>query len=216
MLQHEVDELWRVLVSAASDPAFQNTICVFDALDECCTSHRERLIAKLEDLRRSTIANHKAWVKFLVTGCPNDDIQTIQELAESLGLSSNMQQQLEQQSFQMKHRTYLWLHLTRYIRDSLRPDEEMIRLLPPSVTAAYQRSSPAFHLAKQIHFEEMAMALGLAVSPKYGLAKDAGLDPTGLGQKMRRLCELFVFVQNSRIDLIHQTAKELPILFLSK
>ncbi|KAI7970526.1 hypothetical protein EIK77_008783 [Talaromyces pinophilus] len=32
-IQYEVDDLWRVFMAAMSDPAFRNTICVFDALD---------------------------------------------------------------------------------------------------------------------------------------------------------------------------------------
>lgn len=43
----------------------------------------------------------------------------------------------------MEHRMYLWLHLaindirTTY-EESLRPDEESIPLIPPSVDAAYK------------------------------------------------------------------------------
>lgn len=209
-LQHEVDELWRVLMSAASDPAFQNTICIFDT---------NRLRGEDENLKIRGEIDHVIKLK-------------VQELTESLELSPSMQQKLEQQLLRMEHRTYLWLHLAindvqDTFRNSLQPNEETIRLLPPSVTAAYQKilaRVPPGQIAtvkkilttivsacRPLSIEEMAMALGVAVSPQCGLAKDASLDPMGLGQKIRRLCGLFVFVKSSSIYLVHQTAKEFLI-----
>jgi hypothetical protein len=156
----------------------------------------------------------------------------VQELAEIALLSNDIQHRLEQQLLQMEHRTYLWLHLAindirNTFRHSLRPAEESIRLIPPSVTAAYRKilagvpsgQTPTVRkilkiivgARRPLTIEEMAIMLGVAVSPHYGLAKDATLDPIGLDSKIRRLCGLFVFVQNSRIYLIHQTAKEFLI-----
>jgi hypothetical protein len=56
----------------------------------------------------------------------------------------------------------------------------------------------------------MAIGLDLAFHPLSPPAKEK-LDPTDLGIKLRRLCGLFVFIKNSRIYLIHQTAREFLI-----
>lgn len=42
-LQREVDELWRIFITAAADPSAGNVVCVLDALDECQTTDRARL-----------------------------------------------------------------------------------------------------------------------------------------------------------------------------
>jgi hypothetical protein len=48
-IQHEVDEIWRIFMAATSDEAFGNTICVFDALDECRDQDQKQLIEKLRE-----------------------------------------------------------------------------------------------------------------------------------------------------------------------
>ena len=55
---------------------------------------------------------------------------------------------------------------------------------------------------------EMAMALGIATSPQTQTAAEAGLESSQIDRKLRRLCGLFVFINNSKIYLIHQTARE--------
>ncbi|KAJ5100637.1 hypothetical protein N7456_006689 [Penicillium angulare] len=153
----------------------------------------------------------------------------VTELAKSARLSSEIQSRLEQQLLQMKHRTYLWLHLAingirSKFQDSLRPAEESIQLIPPNVTAAYEKILAAVPsdqtstvrkilkiivgARRPLTIEEMAVMLGVSVSPHHRVAKDVSLDPIGLDMKIRRLCGLFVFVENSRVYLIHQTAKE--------
>ncbi|EED17250.1 ankyrin repeat containing protein [Talaromyces stipitatus ATCC 10500] len=55
---------------------------------------------------------------------------------------------------------------------------------------------------------EMAMALGLATSRNAKIASEACLKVNRLDEKIRRLCGLFVFIKDSKIYLIHQTARE--------
>jgi hypothetical protein len=74
-IQHEVGDMWRILLSAISDPFFIGTICVFDALDECCDQDQELLIKKLRDFHNGRPASHGNWLKFLVTSRPYVDIQ---------------------------------------------------------------------------------------------------------------------------------------------
>ncbi|GIJ92692.1 hypothetical protein Asppvi_001970 [Aspergillus pseudoviridinutans] len=156
----------------------------------------------------------------------------VKELAETASLSSDVQQQLERQLLQMEHRTYLWLHLAiddirTTFQNSFWPAEEQIRLIPSSVDAAYEKilgrvPSNQVHTVKKIlqiivgarrplTTQEMAMALGIALSPKSQIAAEAGINPARLAKRIRQLCGLFVFINNSKIYLIHQTAREFLI-----
>ncbi|KAJ6101892.1 hypothetical protein N7486_004319 [Penicillium sp. IBT 16267x] len=153
----------------------------------------------------------------------------VKELAERAALSPDTQQRLEQQLLQMEHRTYLWLHLAiddiqSTLEDSLRPAEEPIQLIPRSVEEAYEKilsRVPSRQVAdarkilqiivaarRPLTTAEMAMALGIATSPRARIAAKAGLELLQIDKKLRRLCGLFVFINNAKIYLIHQTARE--------
>jgi hypothetical protein len=156
----------------------------------------------------------------------------VKELAETALLSSDVQQRLEHQLLQMEHRTYLWLYLAiddirTTLKYSLLPAEESIQLIPPSVDAAYEKiltriPSNHVHTVRKIFqiivgarrpltTQEMAMALGIALSPRSQTAAEAGIIPERLARRIRQLCGLFVFINNSKIYLIHQTAREFLI-----
>ncbi|KAJ5999891.1 hypothetical protein N7481_000300 [Penicillium waksmanii] len=266
-IRQEVDELWRIFITATSADSTSKTICIFDALDECREIDQGRLMEKLKHFRRQwSPSTHTNWLKFLVTSRPynhikhcfeaiadsfphihlkgeeeNDQIHEeidlvvkirVEELARTARLSSNIRQRLEQQLLQMEHRTYLWLHLAmddikNTFENSLRPAEESIRLIPASVNAAYNKilSRIPFEQVDTVRkilqivvaarrpltIREMAMALGIAICPQSRTAADAEIDPVHLDQKLRRLCGLFVFTNNSKIYLVHQTAREFLI-----
>jgi hypothetical protein len=154
----------------------------------------------------------------------------VRELAETVPLSPELHHRIEQQLLQMEHRTYLWLHLAigdirTTFKRSLRPTEHSISQIPipPSVNAAYEKilgrvPENQWDTVKQIleiivaarrplTIGEMAMALGIATCSKPRTTKQAGLDPINLDEKLRQLCGLFVFTNNSKIYLIHQTAR---------
>ena len=156
----------------------------------------------------------------------------VRELAVSVPLSPELHRRIEQQLLRMEHRTYLWLHLAidnirTTFKDRLRPTEDSIILIPPSVNIAYEKilcrvPSDLMDRVKKIleiivaarrplTIEEMAMALGIATSSGSRTKKQARLDPVGLDSKLRRWCGLFVFTNNSKIYLIHQTAREFLI-----
>lgn len=59
--------------------------------------------------------------------------------------------------------------------------------------------------------EEMAMALGIATSTHVESLHKAKLDPIRLQNSIRSWCGLFIFINHTRIYLIHQTAKEFLI-----
>ncbi|KAE8386051.1 hypothetical protein BDV23DRAFT_9169 [Aspergillus alliaceus] len=156
----------------------------------------------------------------------------VKELAETSGLPDDVEQRIEDQLLQMQHRTYLWLYLAiddirTTFRDSLRPAKELIQPVPSSVNAAYEkilnRVPPGqtgtvkkilriiVSARRPLTIEEMSMALGVADSPELKTAAAARVDPTRLSNKIRQLCGLFVFINNSKIYLIHQTAREFLI-----
>ncbi|KAF7585248.1 hypothetical protein BBP40_011595, partial [Aspergillus hancockii] len=156
----------------------------------------------------------------------------VKDLAEASNLPADVEQRVQDQLLQMQHRTYLWLYLAiddirTTFQNSLRPAMESIILVPPSVNAAYEKilsrvPSGQKDIVKRIlriivgarrplTIEEMSMALGVADSPELKTAAAARVDPTRLSNKIRRLCGLFVFINNSKIYLIHQTAREFLI-----
>jgi len=264
-LQHETDELWRILIAAMSDTAAVNTTCVLDALDECNDRDRGDLIAKLARFHGNTVSQNSrpSWLKFIVTSRPYDDIQSgfqptplslpvirlrgeheneqiqaeinqvihvrMSKLANELGLQEGTSRRIEQTMLQMEHRTYLWLHLAidnvrATLKNSFKPDKEAIESVPPSVESAYEKiltrvERGQHHKVKAIlqiivgarrplTVSEMAVALGLADAKQCRTFADVQLDPAHLGKQLRDWCGLFVFINQSRIYLIHQTARE--------
>ncbi|KAE8551634.1 hypothetical protein EYB25_005524 [Talaromyces marneffei] len=266
-IQQEVEDLWRIFIAATSDPASVNTICVFDALDECRRSDQKQLIGKLQQYyTKHQPSPSRNWLKFLVTSRPYDEIEEdfqpvielfpqihlrgeeendqirdeithvvkirVSELGKQLKLTAEVKARLEKALLEMEHRTYLWLYLaiddirTMY-KESLRPDQESVPLIPKSVNEAYGRIldrvterqeamvKTILHIIvgarRPLTVIEMAMALGVAITARARRAEEAGLDPEGLSETIRRLCGLFVFIKDSRIYLIHQTAREFLI-----
>ncbi|KAL7815157.1 hypothetical protein V8C26DRAFT_402587 [Trichoderma gracile] len=154
----------------------------------------------------------------------------VEELGQDIGLSIETRKRLEQQLLQMEHRTYLWLHLAMedirtMFHYSLQPEQEIIQLIPVSVDAAYdkilnrvpQNKRTLVRMILQIivgarrplTIEELAIALGVAMSTNGQFAASAGLQSKGLDEKIRQLCGLFVFISSSRrVFLIHQTARQ--------
>jgi ankyrin repeat protein len=153
----------------------------------------------------------------------------VKELSVSLNLSSAKQKELEKELTRIKHRTYLWLHLAvddirKTLKDSFRPNEESIPPLPKSVNEAYAKilariqvdQKPKAKLIlrvvvgarRPLHIHELAMALGIATSPNAKTASRAGLQRNGLDKRIRRLCGLFVFIRESKVYLIHQSARD--------
>ncbi|KAJ5675431.1 hypothetical protein N7462_008328 [Penicillium macrosclerotiorum] len=156
----------------------------------------------------------------------------VKELAEGAQLPPEVYQGVEQQLLQMEHRTYLWLHLAMddirtSFKRSLRPAENSITLIPTSVDAAYEKilsrvQPDEMDIVKRIleiivaarrplTIPEMAVALGIATYTEARTILGARLAPTHLQSKLRQLCGLFVFINNSKIYLIHQTAREFLI-----
>ncbi|CAG8921787.1 unnamed protein product [Penicillium salamii] len=156
----------------------------------------------------------------------------VKELARAATLSDDVQQHLETQLLQMKHRTYLWLYLAiddirSTFENSFQPTKETIERIPPSVNEAYEKILGRVPFSQKetvkkilqiivgarrpLTTSEMAIALGIYLSPQSRKIADAALDPVQIETKIRRVCGLFVFINNSKIYLIHQTAREFLI-----
>ncbi|CAG8098795.1 unnamed protein product [Penicillium olsonii] len=156
----------------------------------------------------------------------------MQQVAREAGLSSEVQKRFETQLQQMENRTYLWLHLAledirTTLSNSVQPDSESIRHIPPTVDAAYANilarvQENQFLTVKTIlliicgarrplTIQEMAIALGIALKPESSSIRSAKLDPIRLSSRIRSLCGLFVIITDSRVYFLHQTAKEFLI-----
>ncbi|KAJ4861397.1 ankyrin repeats (3 copies) domain-containing protein [Trichoderma breve] len=251
-IQQEADTLWRIFEAAVSDDTFSRTICVLDALDECRPTRpnwAKFLVTSRPylEIQEGFHSATKSFPRIHIRGEEeneqiNEEINLIvklrvKELGQIEGLETQTLLRIEKQLLQMEHRTYLWLQLAMddiriMLRDSLRPEEEMIQLIPSSVDAAYEkilsRAPPARQVEvkmilqiivgarRPLKIEEMAVALGvglkLASSADLRSAATSGLKAEGLAEKIRHLCGLFVFIDKSkRIFLIHQTAREFLI-----
>jgi hypothetical protein len=72
----QIDQLWKLLLTAACDDRGKSIVCILDALDECLETDRRRLIDKLSSFyQHSTTEQPKrTWLKFLVTSRPYDNI----------------------------------------------------------------------------------------------------------------------------------------------
>lgn len=152
----------------------------------------------------------------------------IKGLAEWRNLGHTKSQQLEQQLMGMKNRTYLWLQLVfgsieETFQNSLRPDEQEIEALPASVEDAYERilskATQKWSILRKIleivigarrplDLCEMASALDIATRPQGMSAIEGKISEQYLKDNIRGWCGLFIFLDNSKIYLIHQTAKE--------
>ena len=154
------------------------------------------------------------------------------KLATELKLELHTTRQLEKKLLEMEHRTYLWLHLAvdniyHTFRKSLRRDQQAINFIPSTVEQAYEKilgrvGRDEEFTVKQIlqivvgarrplTMNEMALALGIATSTDAEFLAAAKVDHEGLGDRIRDWCGLFIFINHSKIYLIHQTAKEFLI-----
>jgi hypothetical protein len=156
--------------------------------------------------------------------------QRVADMARTHGLNHRMTEVIEQKLLGMENRTYLWLHLAMKIigdafNDCLRPDTESLEThqLPSTVEEAYEKIlgkiisknkkvvKTIFHIIvgarRPLTTSELAAALGIATNEEAQSFKDFHIDPNRLDRRIRSWCGLFVFINHSRIYLIHQTAR---------
>ncbi|KAL3477744.1 hypothetical protein BJX99DRAFT_257116 [Aspergillus californicus] len=151
----------------------------------------------------------------------------MKRLGEELDLSSSIVQSLERNLLQTKHRTYLWLRLILdVLREQLKTTEkhllQVIQELPETVEEAYEamlrriskrESKRAKRLlgivvaaTRPLTVQEMNIALAIENSSKSSFDLDIEPEEKFRGL-VKNICGLFVTVVDSKIYLIHQTAR---------
>ncbi|KAK1979878.1 hypothetical protein LZ30DRAFT_796894 [Colletotrichum cereale] len=148
------------------------------------------------------------------------------------GMSQDVQNALQEKLSTMPHRTYLWLHLVmgEVDHNPKRHKRAFIKeldSLPTTVEDAYEKilgrlnhnrrqrqdTETLLHIVVGAHrpltVSEMDVAFQLATDGANAqVHDDLDLSYGLLESQIRELCGLFVFINDSRIYLIHQTAKE--------
>lgn len=166
------DDMWDILEAIANDTASGDIVCVIDALDECDPEYnvRKKFIRRMHKLVFGAQPCH---IRFVVTSRPYAQIEKIfsgsgqdvpvlriagemesenisQEIdlvieyeVAQLELGEEVKDHIKTRLREMKHRTYLWLHL---IMDAIRDRvdttgeqeglEESLKTLPVTVEQA--------------------------------------------------------------------------------
>ncbi|KAH7122358.1 ankyrin repeat-containing domain protein [Dendryphion nanum] len=153
----------------------------------------------------------------------------VQDVGKSLMLEHDEQNFLLKRLLRVPNRTYLWVHLTL---DLIQSDldisktriHEATSRLPETVDEAYDKilskSSNSDKAKKILHIIVAAerpltlreMTLALVIQESHRSYGDLELEPEGrFREKVRDICGLFVTIIDSRIYLLHQTAKEFLI-----
>jgi hypothetical protein len=152
----------------------------------------------------------------------------VKVIGGSLPLQLEEQQALQDELIRVPNRTYLWVHLTLdVIQNSLNITRRSIladiKKIPRTVDEAYDKilcRSRDFEKAKRLlHIIVAAarpltlkeMAIALAINEYHRSYKDLELElepEVRFCNTVRELCGLFVTVKDSKIYLLHQTAKE--------
>ncbi|KAF4553465.1 Ankyrin repeat-containing protein 12 [Elsinoe fawcettii] len=162
----------------------------------------------------------------------------VDKLVRRKNLTISIGDRLKSQLRSIQHRTYLWLHLAlndieERFGSSFRPALEELQAVPRTVDEAYLRILKKVHEDDRIMAQtvlqlvagaytplsvcDLAVALGIAISPAAQSIEDVKLDETILPAKIRRICGLFIFFSKGRSSeeirayLVHQTAKEFLI-----
>lgn len=155
--------------------------------------------------------------------------QRLKSLAIEFRLSKRHLDKLRQRLQNMEHRTYLWLYLameeirTQY-RDGPDPEEESIANVPTSVEKAYEQILQRITDQQRPHARRILLIIvGARRSLTIGEASLAFNAATAyendhpvvkepnvahFEKRVREWCGLFVFINHSKLFLLHQTAKE--------
>jgi ferritin-like protein len=263
-LKGNSEELWRIFISAATDPSAGTVICILDALDECQVADRNKLINRLEDFYGRYVDEPKreSRLKFLVTSRPYSDIEygfskltrdiptirlagenesetisqeirivieaKVTEIAERCRLSNHLRSALRERLCEIPNRTYLWLYLTLdEVKSRISKGKteskllNLINTLPRTVEDAYEK------ILANCDQEEARKILHILIAARRPLTVnelDVALEvePDSMSwelerqyddrkESIRENCGLFVSIVDSRVYLIHQTAREFLI-----
>jgi len=265
-LKEDFEELWRIFISAVTDPSAGDIICVLDALDECKLSYREKLITRLETFYKHSVprSDRESKLKFLVTSRPYSEIERefssltrdvptirlagenesesisqeialvieakVWDIAAEKDLSDNVRLALQHALCDVSNRTYLWLYLTldEIKKARGKTKKKMLDLIenpPRTVYDAYEkilercageqsRKKDAKRILQLVVAAQRALTLSeidVALEIQTDSKSYQCLDREGDAERkdwIRDSCGLFVSIVDSRVFLIHQTARE--------
>jgi hypothetical protein len=166
------------------------------------------------------------------TNSTREDIElVVKAKVEAFGakrrLSGDVQSALIERLISNADRTFLWVSLIlRMIENSAKVSQmalnDIISVFPPTLDAAYEKilmqssnlkdARKLLHIvvaaARPLSLEEMNVVFVIKSSDKS--KEDLDLEPS-IGDTIRHLCGLFVRVIDSKIYLVHQTAREFLI-----
>ncbi|KAL9076312.1 MAG: hypothetical protein Q9161_001028 [Pseudevernia consocians] len=153
---------------------------------------------------------------------------SVPRIATQLKMDCPTQSVLQQKLLATSNRTYLWLHLiledvvTRSLEvDTPKRMEKFLKKLPATIYEAYEHmliQSPKpeqartlLHIVlaatRPLTLKEMNMALNIEKGQKS--SEEVDLQPDGtFPAYIKNICGLFVSIVDSKIYLLHQTAKE--------
>ena len=150
----------------------------------------------------------------------------VEELGKKMKLSESNKWLLLQNLLNMPHRTYLWLYLTfESIKKKLKLTKDEIaviaKTIPENVNQAYtdiletspdrEEAQKLLHIilaaTRPLTLQEINVALVITESHKSYEALDIG-QPDVSPDDIKNICGLFLSVIESRVYLIHQTARE--------
>jgi hypothetical protein len=151
----------------------------------------------------------------------------VQKIGSDLGLRDSVQTSLQRELLGMTHRTYLWLKLIvdviyKRLEATTKTElQQAIRSMPPTVDDAYEeilkRSPNISRARKLLHIIVAAVRpltlkeinLALAIKEESHSQEELELkQEEDFKNIVTNLCGLFVAVFDSKVYLIHQTAKE--------
>jgi hypothetical protein len=158
----------------------------------------------------------------------------VADISGRLELLQEEQRVLREELTRAPNRTYLWVYLifdiiTNSIIDGLEDIVSIVKTIPETVEAVYDRilsKSPDIKQARKLlHILVAAarpltlqeMALALAIKPCHRSIGDLKLGPEDrIRHNIRQHCGLFVVVVDSKVYLLHQTAREFLVPPLSQ
>ncbi|KAL9581837.1 MAG: hypothetical protein Q9212_003659 [Teloschistes hypoglaucus] len=151
----------------------------------------------------------------------------MKELAKRLHLSETDESTLRKNLCSIPHRTYLWLHLMfddlwRRLDLSKNDIATVAKSIPKDVNQAYTailNKSPDKSKARQLlhiilaavtplSIQEVNVAMVVGESTRSYEDLDWWIPETTAAEKIKNTCGLFLSVLNSKVYLIHQTARE--------
>ncbi|KAH7357568.1 hypothetical protein BKA66DRAFT_427820, partial [Pyrenochaeta sp. MPI-SDFR-AT-0127] len=149
----------------------------------------------------------------------------VNEIADRRRLGNNVRESLLKRLAGVENRTYLWLHLTldqvkTLEGKTLKKWLEAIDTLPQTVEEAYEkilarcnrqnaRTALRIIVAAQRPLTLREIDVALAITKESTSCEDLDLEgDTGRREWVRNSCGLFVSIVDSRVFLIHQTARE--------